>query len=105
MMTRLPHRIIVQTLASSTDTTGGTFDETYADTYSRWANVQTKSASENFRFEKDSQTNQYMIKMRKEAFTNKMRLKFNDKILRIQSVSDPTFHNNMIEIQAFEELT
>jgi SPP1 family predicted phage head-tail adaptor len=105
MLTRLPHRIIFQTLASSTATTGGTFEETYADTYSRWANVQTKSANENFRFEKDSQTNTYTIKMRKEPFTNKMRLKFNDKILRIQSVSDPTFHNNMIIIEAFEELT
>jgi SPP1 family predicted phage head-tail adaptor len=105
MLTRLPHRIIVQTLASTTATTGGTFEETYADTFNRWANVQTKKASENFRFEKDSQTNQYTIKMRKEPFTNKMRLKFNDKILRIQSVSDPTFHNNMIIIEAFEELT
>lgn len=103
MLTRLPHRIIIQTSTVSS-AEGGTFNETWSDTYTRWANVQIKSANENFKYNRDSQQNNYEITMRKETFTNKMRLKYNTKILEIQSVSDPTQAGRMIKVMANEEL-
>jgi SPP1 family predicted phage head-tail adaptor len=104
MLTRMRQRIIIQT-STATSSTGGTFTETWADTYTRFANVKVKNATENFRFDKDSQENTYEITMRSEDFTNKMRLKYGTKILRIESVSDPTQYNRMIKVIANEELT
>jgi SPP1 family predicted phage head-tail adaptor len=104
MLTRLPYKIIVQTsTVSSAD--GGTFNETWSDTYTRWASVQVKSADENFKYDKTSQENDYEITMRSDVFTNKMRIKYNNKILSIKTVSDPTQYGHMIKVIANEELT
>lgn len=105
MLTKLRQRIIIQTSTVSTVSVGGTFNETWLDTYTRFANVKVKNASENFRFEKDSQENTYQITMRTEAFTNKMRIKYGTKILRIESVSDPTQYGRIMTVMANEELT
>lgn len=104
MLTKLRQRIIVQT-STVTSSAGGTFLETWADTYTRFANVKVKNATENFKFDKDSQENTYQITMRAENFTNKMRLKYETKILRIESVSDPTQYGRMMTVIASEELT
>jgi len=104
MLTRMRQRIIIQTSTVSS-AEGGTFNQTWSDTYTRFANVQIKNSNENFSYNKDSQENTYRIVMRTENFTNKMRIKYGTKILRIESVSDPTQSGRIMTVIANEELT
>lgn len=103
MLTRLNHRITIQTL-TTVSVGGGCFEETWTNSYNRWANVQIQSAKESFSYNKDQQNNVYKIVMRTENFTNKNRIKYGDLILRIESVSDPTQSGRMMELIAFGEL-
>lgn len=104
MLTRLRHRIEVQTL-STVAAGGGTFTETWTTTETRWANVQIQRAAEEFAFGKDQQANTYKIIMRTESFTNKQRFLFNGLVLTIESISDPTQSGRMMEVIARGELT
>lgn len=103
MFPHLPQRIIVQTSTVSSSG-GGTFNETWSDTYSRWANVSLRTAKDSFNHNKENQFNEYEIIMRKENFTNKNKLKYNTKQLRIKSVADYAQRGNIIRILAEEEL-
>lgn len=104
MLTRLRHRIQIQTL-TVVSADGGCFTETWTTTATRWANVQIQRASEEFSYDKDQQANIYRIIMRKENFTNKNRFLFDNLVLHIQSVSDPAEKNRMMEVIARGELT
>lgn len=103
MLTRLRHRVNIQTL-TTVSAGGGCFDETWTTTATRWANVQVQRALEEFDFNKDQQANIYRIVMREESFTNKNRLVFNNLVLRIESVSDPTQAGRMMTVIARGEL-
>lgn len=103
MLTRLRQRIEIQTLTTSA-VGGGCFDETWTTTATRWANVQIKSAVEEFTYNKDQQANTYRIIMRTENFTNKNRFLFNGLVLTIESVSDPTQAGRMMEVIARGEV-
>jgi SPP1 family predicted phage head-tail adaptor len=104
MLTRLRHRVEIQTL-TTVSAGGGCFTETWTTTATRWANVQVQRASEEFSFNKDQQANTYRIIMREENFTNKNRLVFNGLTLTIESVSDPTQAGRMMTVIARGELT
>lgn len=104
MLTRLRQRIQVQSL-SVVSAGGGTFEETWTTTATRWANVQIASANEDFEYNKDQQVNRYRIVMRQENFTNKQRFLFNGLVLTIESISDPTSAKRMMTVYARGELT
>jgi SPP1 family predicted phage head-tail adaptor len=104
MLTRLPHRIEIQTL-STTAAGGGTFTETWTTTATRWANVQVQRANEEFGYGKDQQANTYRIVMRKENFTNKQRIVFKSLVLTIETIDDPTQDGRLMVVIARGELT
>lgn len=104
MLTRLRHRISIQTL-STVSAGGGCFEETWTTTATRWANVQIANATEEFAYSKDQQANRYRIIMRKESFTNKNRFVFNNLTLHIETVSDPTESGRMMTVYARGELS
>lgn len=104
MLTRLPHRVQIQTL-STVSAGGGTFTETWATTATRWANVQIARASEEFSYSKDQQANTYRIIMRKESFTNKQRLLFGSLVLTIETVADTSERGRMMTLFCRGELT
>ena len=104
MLTRLPHRVQIQSL-TVVSADGGCFTETWTTTATRWANVQVARANEEFAFGKDQQANIYRIIMRKEVFTNKQRLVFNNLVLTIQTIDDPTQDGRMMVVFARGELT
>ncbi len=103
MLTRLRHRVEIQTL-TTVSAGGGCFTETWTTTATRWANVQVQSASEEFTYGKDQQANRYRIIMREENFTNKNRLIFNGLTLTIESISDPTQAGRMMAVIARGEV-
>lgn len=103
MLTRMRQRLEIQTL-TTVSAGGGCFTETWTTTATRWANVQIKSAVEEFTYGKDQQANTYSIIMRSENFTNKNRFLFNGLVLTIESVSDPTQAGRMMEVIARGEL-
>ena len=104
MLTRLSHRVTVQSL-TTTSAGGGTFEETWTTVGERWANVQVQRANNEFSFDKIQQANYFRITMRTENFTNKNRFLFNELVLRIDTISDPTQDGRMMTIIAREELT
>lgn len=103
MLTRLPHRITIQEL-TTVSADGGTFTETWSSVGERWANVQIQRANNEFSYDKVQQANYFTITMRSENFTNKNRIVFNNVILRIDTVSDPTQDGRMIIIIARSEI-
>jgi SPP1 family predicted phage head-tail adaptor len=104
MLTRLRHRIEIQSL-TTTSAGGGCYTETWTTTATRWANVQVQRANEEFSFNKDQQANTYRIVLRKETFTNKQRIIFNGLTLTIETISDPTQAGRMMTVIARGELS
>lgn len=103
MLTRLRQRIQIQTL-STVSVGGGCYEETWTTTATRWANVQIASSAEEFAYNKDQQANRYRIIMRSENFTNKNRFLFNNLILTIETITDPTSAGRMMTVFARGEV-
>lgn len=113
MLTHLPHRVSIMS-ESRTTISGGCYTTSWASNSIEWANCQLDSTSffsvqENHKdYQKKQQFNFYHIKMRSDVtISNKNRLIFHDstdKILSIETVSNPTNRKRMLEIKAREEV-
>lgn len=99
MLTRMKQRITFQTV-STVSAGGGCFTETWSNYATRWANVKIYQANESEAYGKDQQVNRYRIIVRKENFTNKMRIVFGSETLEIETVRDIAQEKRMLEIIA-----
>jgi SPP1 family predicted phage head-tail adaptor len=102
MLTILRNRVTIQS-ATTTASGGGTSVETWSTVSTVWANVQGE-AKEETRFDKIQQIDEYTIRMRKRAISNKNRLIYKGQILDIESVLDETQQSRMITIKARAEI-
>lgn len=98
MLTRLPHRVIIES-ETRTAFEGGAYTTSWTTSSIEWANVQTMAKDETYTDEKKQQVTKYKVIMRnKDSLTNKKRLKFNNNILVIETVTNPTNRARMMEV-------
>ncbi len=98
MLTRLPHTVTVQTETRKLFE-GGAYTTSWATASTQWANVQPINANETYGQEKKQQITKYRVIMRYlSTLTNKNRLLFNNEIFVIETITDPTRHQRMIEV-------
>ena len=96
MLSRLPHRVIIQT-ETRTEFEGGASTVSWTDASTEWANVQfSASSNETYNEDKKQQMSYLNVVMRQDiTLTNKNRMIFNNKILVIENEGDPTYRKRM----------
>lgn len=105
MLTRLPHRIVIQNESRSLFE-GGCYTSSWITSSTEWANCQISKDYESYKQEKKQQYNKYIIIARSSiSISNESRIIFDDKTLEIEAVSNPTNRNRMIEITCREEIS
>ena len=104
MLTRLPHRVSLQT-ETRTEFQGGAYTTSWATASTEWANVQVDTSDESYTQDKSQQYTKYKVIMREDTnVNNTKRLIFNDKILVIETKIDPTNRNRMTILKCREEV-
>jgi len=100
MLTRLPHRVVVQN-EIRTEFEGGAYTSSWTTDSTEWANVQFDDKSkETYSQEKNQQMTYVNVIMRQDVnLTNRNRLLFNNNILVIEDEGDPTYRNRMKKIK------
>jgi head-tail adaptor len=93
---------------------GGTYTTSFVSASIEWANCQVNTKGyfntrESHDYKKKQQFNQWDVKMRNDVtLTNKNRIIFHDngtnRILTVETVSDPTARNRMLEVKCREEV-
>jgi len=107
MLTRLPHRVGVQSV-TEVEFQGGTSTESWVTATTEWANVQYNSGAskETYDTEKKQQMSIYDVTMRQDVtVTNKNRLLYNGDILVVEDEGDPTNRSRMKVIRCRLENT
>lgn len=107
LLTRLPHRVTVQSV-TLTEFKGGAYTTSWTTVSSEWANVQYDSGAskETYDTEKKQQMTVAKVTMRQDVtLTNKNRLLFNSDILVIEDAGDPTNRSRMKTIRCRVENT
>lgn len=104
MLTNLPHRISLMA-PSRTFFQAGCYSTTLLSRGVEWANVQRINMNNNVQNYKDQQFNFYKVTMRYSGtIDNSMVVDWNNKQLKINSVSDGSNRGNMIRLDCEEEL-
>lgn len=104
ILTRLIHRVVVQSESRSLFQ-GGTYTSTWITDSTEWANCQPVRNNELYKDNKKQQYSYWRVIMRYLSTTsNKKRLLFGSKILHIETSSDPTSRNRMVEVTCREEV-
>jgi len=99
MLTRLPHRIVIQTEAR-TEFEGGAYTTSWVTASTEWANVQLEDSmnatSETYSEDKKQQDTLLKVVTRQDVtLTNKNRILFDGEVLVVQSQADPTYRGRM----------
>jgi SPP1 family predicted phage head-tail adaptor len=102
-MTRLPHRIVVQTESRITFS-GGAYTTSWVTASTEWANCQPVSVSNDVLYDKKQQFTKWRVTTKKLNITNANRIIYNSKILIIEGTSDPSNRNKFLEIICREEV-
>jgi len=99
MLTRLQQEVEVQQ-ETRTPLEGGAYTTTWSTLVKLWASVQPINANETYGQEKKQQMTKYRVVMRYlSTLTNKNRFLYKgSKILVIESVTDPTNRERMMEV-------
>ena len=93
MLTRLPHRVAIQT-ETRVEYEGGAYTTTWATSSSIWANVQVQGAGqgsyfETYKEEKKQQYTMFDVTVRNNTnLTNETRLLYNGNILVVEATED-----------------
>jgi SPP1 family predicted phage head-tail adaptor len=104
MLCNLPHRVGVQT-ETRVEFGGGAYTTTWNTESTEWAFCQPISVSNDETYNKQQQFTKWTVKMRYlSTLTNKKRLLYNGKILKIEGVRDPTNKQRLIEVICQEEV-
>ena len=117
MLTHLPHRISIMT-ENRTAFQGGTYTTSWTTASTTWANCQVNTKSfynvqESHQLQKKQQLNTWTVIMRADnSISNKNRIIFHDetidgstdRILTIETVSNPTARRRMLELKCREEV-
>jgi SPP1 family predicted phage head-tail adaptor len=107
ILTRLPHRVIVQS-ETRTNFEGGAYTTSWETSSTEWANCQMinmAGTKEDYQKNKKQQYTEWRVIMRNSTnITNKKRLLFSGRILKIETVSNPTNRGRMLEITCREEV-
>jgi head-tail adaptor len=111
LLTRLPHRVIVQAVTRTTFS-GGAYTTSWTSASVEWANCQQISAEQTSvdqqpsrTYEKIQQMNKWKVIMRAGVtVSNKHRLLYGTKILMIETVNDPTNRSRMLSVVCREEV-
>jgi SPP1 family predicted phage head-tail adaptor len=105
MLTRLPHRVTLQT-ETRTLFQGGAYTSSFTTSSVEWANVQVDVSNESYDQAKKQQLTKYKVVMRYSSnITNAKRLLFGGKVLVIESVEDGTGRSRMIILKCRQENT
>lgn len=104
MLTRLPHRIVIQT-ETRTEFEGGAYTTSWTTASTEWANVQRINAQETYDEEKKQQMSKWNVVTRQDiTLTNAQRILFEGKILVVESQQDPTNRDRMKIVTCREEV-
>lgn len=104
MLSRLPHRVVLQT-ESRTTFSGGAYTSSWSTSSTEWANVQIETSNESYEQDKKQQYTKYKVVMRDDiTIDNVKRLLFDNKILIIETRIDPTNRNRMQILKCREEV-
>lgn len=105
MLTRLPHRIVIQA-ETRTEFEGGAYTTSWTTASTEWANVQRMvSTNETYDNEKKQQMSYWRVITRNDiTLDNTKRILFNNKILVIETEQDPTNRDRMKILKCREEV-
>lgn len=107
MMSRLPHRIVIQT-QNDVEFQGGAYTTSWTTASTEWANVQYNegASKETYDTEKKQQISIYNVVTRQDVtITNENRLLYNGNILVVEDEGDPTNRSRMKVIRCRLENT
>lgn len=106
MLTRLPHRVVIQT-ETRTDFEGGAYTTSWTTASTEWANVQyDNSSKETYDSDKKQQMTYFSVIMRQDiTLANKNRLLYNNNILVVEDEGDPTNRGRMKTVKCRLEAT
>ena len=99
MLTRLPHRVVIQS-EERTEFEGGAYTTSWTTDSTEWANVQLDNSInavvETYSEDKKQQDTFYKVITRQDVtITNKNRLLFNGNILVVEAEGDHTSQSRM----------
>jgi SPP1 family predicted phage head-tail adaptor len=108
MYTNLPHRVVIQS-ESRTTFSGGAYTTSWTTYSTEWANCQPfnliSGDMESTEYFKKQQFTMWNVVFRYNAnINNTKRILYNDKILHIESVKDPTGRKRVIRAICREEV-
>ena len=110
MLVHLPHRISIMAESRSTVSIGGgCYTTSWTTSSTVWANCQVlNNTSDKKESYKDNKKQQYtkwkVITRASNSITNKNRIIFDNRILTVETVVDPTARDRMLEIVCREEV-
>jgi SPP1 family predicted phage head-tail adaptor len=110
MLLHLPHRVsVMQESRSTVSIGGGCYTTSWTTSSVEWANCQVSNnisdKKESHELNKKQQFTRWNIIMRANTnITNANRLIYNNKILTVETVSDPTARGRMIQLECREEV-
>jgi len=105
MLTRLPHRITIQS-ETRTNFEGGAYTTSWTTDSTVWGNVQVDSLGETYDQDKKQQMAFYKVVVRAETdITNKKRILFDSNILNVETVGDPTNRSRLKAVKCRLENT
>ncbi len=103
MLTRLPHRVVIQTESRSLFQ-GGAYTTSWVTASTEWANVQPVQVKESYGDMKEQAYTKHRIIMRKNStLSNKCRIIFGSRTFWVETVRDPTERGRMTEAICREE--
>ena len=102
MLTRLPHRVGLQTKATTT-LSGGVYSYDWTTASTIWANVQPIKDIETYANDKDQAITTHKVVIRKRDIDNSYRFLFGGRKFHIEAVHDPTERGRMLTCYCREE--
>jgi len=104
MLTRLPHRVVIQSLTTAS-ADGGCYTETWSTASTNWANIQPISTTERYNALKAQQYITHNVTMRQDVtITTANRIKYGNRIFHIETKIDPTERSRMMTLKCREEV-